>query len=496
MSPRVPSSRTLDRRLPVLVGVGAASADAGAAQLMSTAAEAAILDSGGRSVAARIDTIAVPQGSWSYPDPARSVAADVGAPVATTHLFELGIPQQTPINRALSAIASGASEVALVVGGEARRWERDQAASGRSGAEPGDPGAGPDVLHRRPGPLLEEVEVAHRLWEPVEQYAMIENALRAAEGRTLSQHQREIAELWSRCNQVARSNPRAAFPEAREAGWIARPSQENRPLAFPYAKWHSSQWTVNQAAALVLCSVDAARRMGVTEDRWIFPLVGIESSHAVSLLRRRDPHRWPAMAVLGEAASRRIGRSIAEVDALEVYSCFPAAVRVQQRELGLDRSGTPTVTGGMSFAGGPFNNYVLQSLVDVITTIRGTPAGSGAVTSVSGLLTKPGIGIWATAPDGRAPLVADFHATARAVTPTVEVVPTLDGFAGAGTVVTYTVTYDGADPVRVVALCSVPDGRRCVAVSDDRGLAAAGVVTDLIGTPVRIGDGTLVTADR
>ena len=44
-----------------------------------------------------------------------------------------------------------------------------------------------------------------------------------------------------------------------------------------------------------------------------------------------------------------------------MYSCL-AAVRVQQRELGLDRGGTSTLTGGMAFAGGPFNHFVLQSL--------------------------------------------------------------------------------------------------------------------------------------
>ena len=65
---------------------------------------------------------------------------------------------------------------------------------------------------------MEPVEVAHRLWEPVQQYAMIENALRAAEGRTLAQHRSEVATLWARFNRVARTNPEAAFPEPMEAG--------------------------------------------------------------------------------------------------------------------------------------------------------------------------------------------------------------------------------------------------------------------------------------
>jgi len=192
----------LDPRTPVLVGVGAASDDVEATELMARALVAAAEDAGGR-ILSRIDRLAVPQGSWSYSDPARLVAEAVGAASATSHLVELGIPQQSLINDALHAIAAGESEVAAVVGGEAKRWARDQARAGRVDAETAQPGAVPDVVKRRPGPLMEPVEVAHRLWDPVQQYAMIDNALRAYEGRTLSQHRSEVARLWAAFNRVA-----------------------------------------------------------------------------------------------------------------------------------------------------------------------------------------------------------------------------------------------------------------------------------------------------
>jgi acetyl-CoA C-acetyltransferase len=275
------------------------------------------------------------------------------------------------------------------------------------------------------------------------------------------------------------------------AAAIDTPSAGNRPLAFPYNKWHSTQWTVNQAAALVLCSVEAAGRLGVPTDRWVFPLVGLESSHALSLLRRSDPHAWPAMGILGAAAAERIGRPVAEVDVVEVYSCFPAAVRVQQRELGIDPAATPTVTGGMAFAGGPFNNFVLQSMVPVADALRAGPGSLGMVTTVSGLLTKPGIGVWCAVPDGRPPLLGDLAEEAEAATGAVDVVPTLDGYRGEATVATYTVTYEGLTPVRTVALCDTEDGRRCIAVAEDRELAATAVGDELIGTRVRLDAGSL-----
>ena len=485
-------SGSLDPRTPVLVGVGTASADAEACVLMAEATVAALADAGGRGLAGAIDRVAVPQGSWAYPDPARLVADAVGAMQATTHLVELGIPQQSLINDALAAILSGSSDVAVVVGGEAKRWVRGREKAGLPPIETAQPGAVPDVVRRRPGPLLEPVEVAHQLWDPVQQYAMIDNALRAAEGRTIADQREEIADLWSRFAAVASLNPAAAFGRMIEPAWIATPSSDNRPLAFPYNKWHSTQWTVNQAAAVVLCSVEAAERFGVPSDRWVFPRVGLESSHAVSLLCRERIGEWPAMEVMGETAAAWLGRPVAEVEVAEVYSCFPAAVRVQQRALGLDLNGTPTISGGMAFAGGPFNNYVLQSVAGVAPVLRGAPDSLAMVTTVSGLLTKPGLGIWSSQPDGRPPLLADLAYEAESVTGVVDAVASLDGYDGLGTVATYTVTYEGMDPARVVAVCDTDDGRRCVSFSDNATLAASVCTEEFIGARVRIGSGTFI----
>ena len=391
---------------------------------------------------------------------------------------------------ALEALSGGLSDVAVVVGGEARRWERDQGGDRTGVGLPESTGAPADVVHRRTGPLLEPVEVAHRLWEPVQQYAMIDNALRADLHQTVEEQRAEVGSLWEAFNLVARDNPAAAFPAPMDAGQIATPSAGNRPLAFPYNKWHASQWTVNQAAALLLCTAETAGRFGVPRDRWIFPLVGLVSSHSVSLLRRRRPSAWPAMGVLGRAAGARAGRSVADADVVEVYSCFPAAVRVQQRELRLNPAVPPTVTGGMAFAGGPFNNFVYQAMAPVVAALRSAPGTVGAVTSVSGLLTKPGIGMWTTRPDGEPPLVGDLAAGAESATGVVDVIEELDGYNGAALVATYTVTYEGLDPVCTIVVGDTEDGRRCVSISSDVALARYAVDNELIGSPVQVTKGS------
>ena len=68
-----------DPRTPVLVGVGTASRDAEACDLMEEATLAALADAGGSGLGPDVDRVAVPQGSWKYPDPARLVAERIGA---------------------------------------------------------------------------------------------------------------------------------------------------------------------------------------------------------------------------------------------------------------------------------------------------------------------------------------------------------------------------------------------------------------------------------
>ena len=209
---------------------------------------------------------------------------------------------------------------------------------------------------------------------------------------------------------MRRTTPRRRSRSHATRRGIATPGPHNRPLAYPYNRWHASQWTVNQASALVICSAERARAAGVPTDRWLFPHVALHSSAAVTLTARRRLETWPAMGVLGRAAALHIGRPLHELALAEVYSCFPAAVRVQQRELGLDPAGTPTLSGGMAFSGGPFNHFVLQSLRVLGGRLRQEPDAQGLLTTVSGMLSKPGLAIWsATPPAGtRTPLLADL----------------------------------------------------------------------------------------
>ena len=436
----------MDPRTPILVGIGTAhrppdgSAGVEPVELMVEAARAAGDDTGVPSVVDRAGLVAVPRGNWSYPDPARMIADRLGCGDARTVLAEIGVPQASAINTALDRIRRGDLDIALVVGGEAMASRLRAERAGDDAPEQAGEVVAPDETWTPEGEFMADPEIQAGIWAPVEQYACIENALRHADGISVADHLDQVAELWAAFNVVARHNPAADFAEPRGADFLRAAGPGNRPLAFPYAKWHVTQWGVDQAAALLMCSVGVALDAGIARDRWVFPRVAIESSFSLSLTRRAEMHRWPAMRVLGAAAAQHIGMPLAEITNAELYSCFPAAVRVQQRELDLPADGVPTVMGGMTFAGGPFNNFTYQSTAAVVDRLRARPDELGLVTTVSGLLTKPGLAVWSAEPDDDAALIADLGDEARRRTAAVDVTGVHHGPA---TVASYTVTYEG-----------------------------------------------------
>jgi len=480
---------SLESSSPVLIGVGAArqrneepGAGLDTTGLMIKAVEAAIEDSGSASVRARVDWVGATRGLSALPDAGRRIAESLGVR-AFTVAADVGIPQQTLVNHALEAIRSGRADVAVVCGGETKY--RDDVAR-RAGIElvaHDQDGLAPDLDMSPQGEIVARPEIEVGAVAPVQQYAMIDSARRAAEGWTLDAHRDDIASIWHRFNEVAVANPRADFGSPMTHDEIRDPGPANRPMAFPYNKWHNSQWGVDQASAMVFCSTSLADELGVDPAQRVYPHIGLESSLSLSLSRRRDLHRWPSMRVLGETAESHLGRPIASLDFVELYSCFPVAVRVQQTELRLDPGGTPTLTGGMAFAGGPFNNFVYQSTVDMIERVRAEPGTYGAVPAVSGLLTKPALAVWSTEAPARGLLVADMVEAARVAT---NETPLDEAPEGEGEVATYTVIYAGTEPARVCAIVDLDSGARAVVAVDDLALAAAAVVEDLIGTRVKV----------
>jgi acetyl-CoA C-acetyltransferase len=481
-------------RTPVLVGVAAVSqrrddpADAREPlALMVEALELAAEDAGSRALLARADRIAATRGFWDYPDPCRHAAERFGASGATTEVAEIGVLQTTLLGRAAAAIAAGEADVVLVAGAEARhRAQRAkqkgvEAPTTKLAAKPAD-----SVL-RPHAPVLSGAEIRAGLVMPVMQYAMIENALRAAEGLSIEKHRDAVAALWAGYADAARANPDAWVREPPDAAAIADPAR-NPLQAFPYGKLHVSQWNVDQAAGLVLTSAATARALGIERAKWVFPLAVADANQMLPFTERRALHRCAGFGASGRRALAHAGRAIGEVAHRELYSCFPVAVRLQRRELGIADDRPDTVTGGMAFAGGPLNHFTFPALVRLAQVLRADRGSAGLLTAVSGILTKQGASVWSSEPGPRAFAFDDVTAETERETPST---PLVEHAEGTGTIATYTVLCDAGRPQRSVLLCDLDDGRRTLAQSADAELAALGTREELCGRALRIAAGTV-----
>ena len=390
----------LDPRTPVLVGAGVAhqhvddpDAALEAIDLMAQACERAAP----ASLLARAQTILVPRGTWRYRDPGRLLAARFGAD-ARTVIGEFGILQQTLVTSACTAIARGDVEVALVVGGEAKYRDLRAQIAGTRASETEQLDVAPDDVLVPATEIIPPIEIAAGLTIPAAQYAIIETALRAARGQTVATHARELAALWAGFSEIAATNPDAWRRDAIAPDFLSSPSGKNPMYAAPYTRWHCSQWNVDQASAFVLCSAEAAERSGVAREQWVFPLAAVESNAMVPLSQRGELHRSPAVSAGRDELAEMAGVHPRDADHVDLYSCFPSAVQVQAEELGLGSDRPLTVTGGMTFAGGPLDNYNFQALAKMVEVLREQPGTTGLVTCISGMITKHGMAMWSTAP--------------------------------------------------------------------------------------------------
>ena len=486
----------IEPRTPVLVGAAAIQQRFEApgralepTALMAAALERAADDAGSRELLAHANSIRIPRGFWDYPDPARIVAERVGAERARTVIAEVGILQSTLIGAAGRDIADGRTDVVLIAGGEAKyRALRAQILHQEAPVTAQGEDVQPDEVLRPHGDIISPLEVQRYLAMPVNQYSIIENAIRATERTSLDDHRDEVARMWARFSEVASSNPDAWDREARSADEIANPGPRNRMLAYPYTKLHNSQWNVDQAAGLILCSAEAANRFGIPEDRWVFPLAVTESNHMIPLSERAALHRSPGFRIAGRRALELAHLEIDDIAHLEIYSCFPSAVRVQTRELGISHARPLTVTGGMTFGGGPLNNFVIQAVARMAKVMREGSDCAGLVTAVSGILTKQGVSLWSTHPGAEGFRFEDVTDEVAAATERVAVD---ERYAGPATIASYTVLYKEGEPAQGVVICDAPGPRRTIANTLDANLARAMTHEEFCGREVVIdGEGS------
>ncbi len=413
--------------------------------------------------------------SWRYGDSARIVADRLGISPRRVVTPMGGNSPQSLVNSASQRILRGEFDCALLVGGET--W-RSRMRARKHGIDLTWPKVDPEVLEQEPPEtwghelqMSSPQESELGLVMPVQVYPMFETAIRAARGVSPEQHISDVGRMWSAFSSVAERNPNAWLRTSLTADEITTPSDSNRMVGYPYTKAMNSNNDVDMAAAVIICSVAHAEALGVPKDKWVFPISGADCHEHPFISDRDNFAHTPAVELGGRHTLELAGVTIDDIAHLDLYSCFPSAVQLGATSLGINPydEGRPlTQTGGLTFAGGPWNEYVMHSIATMVDTLRNDPGSKGLVWANGGFVTKHAFGIYSTTPPAQ-----DFrHSEPQ---DEIDALPQA-GWADAAAASTDTTTHIEAytvmhgktsEPETAWAAIRLADGRRTFGKSDN-----------------------------
>jgi acetyl-CoA C-acetyltransferase len=501
----------IDDSTPILVGVGQLTQKGVPPQsalspmdLMTRATQTALADTGiGSTLAAQIDTIAVVRSISdstdgtrfklaTYRDPPRSLAKRIGA--SPKQAFYSAVGGNTPqylINHFAEKIAQGEVACVLIAAGEALETMVASAKQGIALDWQEDLGTDPTFIGlNKPGNSPHER--AHQMHLPTNVYPMFENAIRGKKGRSIADHQLAMGKLFAPFTKVAAHNPHAWFQTERTAEELAFVSERNRMIGFPYPKMLNAMIFVDMAAALIMTSVGQAKAMGISPDKWVF-LHGCGDANDIwHVSERIDLHSSPAIRTIAGKAFDMAAKTPAQMDYIDLYSCFPSAVEIGAAEIGIaeDDPRPLTVTGGLPYFGGPGNNYVLHSIATMAEKLRAKPTSFGLVTANGWYITKHSMGIYSTKPV-EGPWTREDPARGQAEIDSMPRPVLVEAPSGAAKVESYTVVHLPKGPaIGIVVGRQLSDNSRFLSLVDESsGLVARMEQEEMLDRPGTVTSG-------
>lgn len=487
----------MHEKTPVIVGVGQVSQRAEdplqadePLLLMQKAAEAAAEDAGSRRLLQSVESIRVVRGVWRYGDPGRFLAETWGLPKVHTLGTPFGGNQvQSVINLTARQLLSSDLEAALLVGAETGHSRARARKAGLTLQRREVPGQ-PDEVTGEDSDMSHPAESARGMRLAIQYYPIFETALRHARGEAPAAHLQRIAELWSGFSAVAEKNPHAWLPRFHAAETLLRPGPANRAVSFPYPKLMNSNNAVDMGAALLLCTLGFAKRHGIPQQKWVFPQAGTDASDHYFVSHRDNLYSSPAIRLAGARLFELAGLDAADMDLVDIYSCFPSAVQVAAEELGLAESRPLTVTGGLTFGGGPLNNYVMHSVARMAELCRREQEHKGLITANGGYLTKHAMGIYSASPPEK-----DFAwASPQQELDQLPKRSCHEDYTGEARLEAYTVMFGREGASLAHCACLTAEGARTWANTDEPEVLQAMQTEEFCGRPVLLRQGQLKMA--
>jgi acetyl-CoA C-acetyltransferase len=400
-----------DASAPVIIGVGEASRKTVSGEwpspreLAGAAIKVALADTGqSLSVAAAIDTIAairtfedsgVSLGTGS-PDNAPEAFGAAGG-ISAARLIYADVGGQSPqamLNELAGDIRHGTCAVAVLVAAEATGTAKRARKAGVT-LDWGLPSDTPFDNRLSTFPILSRTEIRHGIISMPLAYSLIENARRMALKLDGDVYVHQMSALWSAFSIKAETRTHAQFPGFRSPEALQSDDNGNYPLTDIYRRWHVAQDAVDLGGAVILTSAGKARELGVPQDKWVW-LAGAAEAAEPPLSERAVIHRSAALDFAIPAALDQAGIAAADLGPVDIYSCFPCAVfaAVDSMQDAMRALGDYTLTGGLSFFGGPGNGYGMYNIVAMVDALRHDGSKPALVTANGGVMSKQAVGIY------------------------------------------------------------------------------------------------------
>ena len=458
-------------RTPVIVGVGEVvdrpeSVDHAKEPLilMAEALRRASEDSGAPILRELESLDVVNSTSWGYANLPQQLSRVLGISPKRQEDAEIG--GDTPvryIHDAAVRVAQGELECAAICGAESAQSVFD--AEKAKQRLPWSEGSPKPSKPKREG-IIHPLALRFGLDRPLTVYPLYEYATRASWRQNFAEAQAETADIYSQFSGIARENVYAWDRHFYTPSDILTPSSENRLVSGPYTKRMVANPKVNQGAAVIVTSLAKAKAIGITEEHLVYVWGGAAACEHADFVSRSQYQRSIAMETALKAGQELCAANNRELELVELYSCFPCIPKMARRNVDWTLCKSATVTGGLSFFGGPYNNYMTHAAAAMTRELRRRKQHVGLLYGLGGFATKHHSLILASTPPvaevrpGYLLTAAGGHFSGEA--------PRIDeSFVGDARLETYTVLYDREGTAdRAVVFARTSDQSRVLAQVD------------------------------
>ncbi|OQD81696.1 hypothetical protein PENANT_c026G07643 [Penicillium antarcticum] len=147
--------------------------------------------------------------------------------------------------------------------------------------------------------------------------------------------------------------------------------------------------TVNLSSACILTSTEYATQLGISSDRWIYPLGGAGFSERDNFWDRPNFFESSAISKSLDICLERSHLALDDIDLYDLYSCFPIVPKLACHHLGLsiiEPQKPLSLLGGLTSFGGAGNNYSMHAITEMTRQLRDRSSRNGLILANGGIL--------------------------------------------------------------------------------------------------------------